>query len=86
MSEKQLTALLAKLKNDAGFREKIRGAVDLDAALEIATEAGFDVSKADWLKHQTRQVPEMSDVELEDVVGGESKACCQSTNAEWDGF
>ena len=50
MSEEQLTALLAKLKEDAGLQEKLKGAADLDAAVALAKEAGFDVSKADWLK------------------------------------
>ncbi|MCP9807355.1 Nif11-like leader peptide family natural product precursor [Cyanobium sp. T1B-Tous] len=49
MSEEQLSALLAKLKDDAGLQEKFKGAADLDAAVALAKEAGFDVSKADWL-------------------------------------
>ena len=50
MSEEQLAALLAKLKDDAVLQEKLKGAADLDAVLAIAKEAGFDVSKADWLR------------------------------------
>ena len=38
MSEEQLTALLAKIKEDAGLQEKLRGAADLDAAVAIAKE------------------------------------------------
>ena len=70
MSKEQLTALLAKIKEDAGLQEKLRGAADLDAAVTIAKEAGFDVSKADWLKHQAKQTIELSDEELEGVAGG----------------
>ena len=70
MSEEQLTALLAKLKDDAGLQEKLRGAGDLDDAVAIAKAAGFDVSKADWLKYQAKQTLELSDEELEDVAGG----------------
>ena len=55
MSEEQLAALLAKIKEDAGLQEKLRGAADLDAAVALAKEAGFDVSKADWLKYQAKQ-------------------------------
>ena len=69
MSEEQLTALLAKIKEDAGLQEKLRGAADLDAAVALAKEAGFDVSKADWLKYQAKQTIELSDEELEAVVG-----------------
>jgi len=70
MSEEQLSALLAKLKDDAGLREKLQGAGDLDAAVALAKEAGFDVSKADWLKYQAKQTLELSDEELEGVAGG----------------
>jgi len=69
MSEQQLTALLAKLKDDAGLREKLQGAVDLDAAFAMIKEAGFDVSKAEWLKAQATQALELSDEELENVAG-----------------
>ena len=70
MSEEQLAALLAKIKEDAGLQEKLLGAADLDAAVALAKEAGFDVSKADWLKYQASQTPELSDKELEGVAGG----------------
>ena len=70
MSEEQLAALLAKLKDDAGLQEKLKGAADIDAAVELAKEAGFDVSKADWLKYQAKQTIELSNEELESVSGG----------------
>ena len=70
MSEEQLTALLAKIKEDAGLQEKLKGAADLDAAVALAMEAGFDVGKADWLKYQAKQTIELSDEELEVVSGG----------------
>ena len=70
MSEEQLSALLAKLKEDAGLREKLMGASDLDAALALAKEAGFDVGKADWLRYQANQTLELNDEELEGVAGG----------------
>ena len=70
MSEEQLAALLAKIKEDAGLQEKLKGAADLDAAVVIAKEAGFDVSKADWLRYQATQTLELSDEELESVAGG----------------
>ena len=72
MSEEQLTALLAKLKEDAGLREKLQGAADLDAFLAIAKEEGFDVSKADLLKYQETagEAEELSSEELEGVAGG----------------
>jgi predicted ribosomally synthesized peptide with nif11-like leader len=70
MSEEQLSALLAKLKEDAGLREKLKGAADLDAFLAITKDAGFNVSKTDWLKYQANQSLELSDEELDRVAGG----------------
>ncbi len=70
MSEEQLTALLAKLKEDAGLQQKLKGAEDLDAAVALAKEAGFNVSKAELLRHQAKQVLELDNEELEKVAGG----------------
>jgi predicted ribosomally synthesized peptide with nif11-like leader len=70
MSEEQLAALLAKLKDDAGLQEKLKGAADLDAILAIAKDAGFEISKAAWLRYQANQTLELSDEELEGVAGG----------------
>jgi predicted ribosomally synthesized peptide with nif11-like leader len=71
MSEEQLAALLAKIKDDAGLQEKLKGAADLDAVLAIAKDAGFDVSKAAWLRYQANQTLQLSDEELEKVAGGD---------------
>jgi len=91
MSEEQLAALLAKLKDDAGLKEKFKGAADLDAAIALAKEAGFDVGKADWLKYQEKQTLELSDEELEGVAGGKCSSdhcgtseCCNSCNYSHD--
>jgi predicted ribosomally synthesized peptide with nif11-like leader len=70
MSEEQLSALLAKLKEDTGLQEKLKGAADLDAAVALAKEVGFDINKADWLKYQAKQTIELSDEELEGIAGG----------------
>ena len=85
MSEEQLSALLAKLKENTALMEKLQGAVDLDAAAAFAKEAGFDVSKADLLKYHARRTLELSDAELEGVPsGGGTFYTC--TVCEWDGF
>jgi predicted ribosomally synthesized peptide with nif11-like leader len=70
MSEEQLSALLAKLKEDSGLKEKLQGAGDLDAAVTLANEAGFDVNKADWLSHQMKKTLSLNDEELEGMAGG----------------
>lgn len=70
MSEEQLSALLAKLKQDATLVEKLQGATDLDFAVAIAKEAGFDVTRGDLLKYQAQQSLQLSDEDLERVNGG----------------
>jgi predicted ribosomally synthesized peptide with nif11-like leader len=70
MSEEQLSALLGKLKEDAVLRDQLTASTDLDAAVALAKQAGFDVSKADWLEHQASQAMELSDEELAGVAGG----------------
>jgi predicted ribosomally synthesized peptide with nif11-like leader len=77
MSEEQLSALLAKLKGDAGLQEKLKSASDLAAAVEIAKSAGFDVSKEDWLRHQAQQTLKLSDEELEGVAGGKEDSIAE---------
>jgi predicted ribosomally synthesized peptide with nif11-like leader len=83
MSEEQLSALLAKLKDDVGLRGQLQGAGGLDAALAMAKEAGFDVSKADCLRHQAKQALELSDDELEDVAGGGNNPRMCSFGISW---
>ena len=86
MSEEQLTALLAKLKEDTGLLEKLKGAADLDSAVAIAKDAGFDVSKADWLRHQARRTLELSDEELEGVSGGKESGDTNCNVCRTDGM
>ena len=49
MSKEQLQALLAKVDDDMDLQAKFKGAADLNAAVALAKEAGFEVSAADWL-------------------------------------
>ena len=74
MSEEQLKALLAKIKDDAGLQEKLKGAADVDAAVALVKEAGLDISKGDWLKYQAEQIIELSEEELEGLAGGSTSA------------
>jgi predicted ribosomally synthesized peptide with nif11-like leader len=91
MSEEQLAALLAKLNEDAGLQEKLKGAADLDAVLAIAKDAGFEVSKAAWLRYQAQQIIELSDEELEGVAGGAwydavTGTCTKGPGGAWPGW
>jgi predicted ribosomally synthesized peptide with nif11-like leader len=70
MSEEQLTALLAKVNEDAELREKLKAAADADAVVAIAKEAGFMISADELQRAQAIQGKELSDEELESVAGG----------------
>jgi len=70
MSEDQIAAFLSRLNDDALLREKFQNAPDLDAAVALAEEAGFKVSKADWHKFLASDNLELSDEDLEGVAGG----------------
>ena len=85
MSAEQLSALLAKLNEDAGLREKLQGAADLDAAVALGREAGFDVRKADWLRYQAKQTLELGDEELEGVAGGHMTVRACTRDKDWFG-
>ncbi len=65
MLEEQLSALLAKLKEDEGLLEKFNGEANLDSALAIAKAAGFVISAEDLQSQR-----ELSDEELEGVAAG----------------
>ena len=80
MSEQQPTALLAKIKDDAGLREKLQGAADPNAAVAFAKEAGFEVSKAEWLKAQASQTLELE--ELSAIAGGGTKPAAKPARPE----
>ena len=70
MSQEQLSLLLDKIKNNSDLREQLKSASDFDAALAIAKDAGFDVTKEDWLQYQGQQTISLSDQELSQVAGG----------------
>ena len=69
MSEEQLKAFLEKVKADTSLQEKLNGAADADAVMEIAKEAGFAITAEDIQSMQSATV-ELSDEELEGAAGG----------------
>ena len=76
MSEEQLKAFLEKVKGDTSLQEKLNGAADADAVVEIAKAAGFSITVDDIQSMQSGTV-ELSDHELEQVAGG-----CQVNSAK----
>ena len=73
MSEEQLKAFLEKVKGDTSLQEKLNGAADADAVVEIAKEAGFSITAEDI---QSMPVKELSDEELEEAAGGNGGCYC----------
>jgi predicted ribosomally synthesized peptide with nif11-like leader len=83
MSEEQLSAFLEAVKADVGLQERLKGASDPAVAIVIAKEAGFEISEADWLKHQAHNILTLNDEDLESVAGGWGTytLCGQSQNS-----
>ncbi len=73
MSEEQLKAFLEKVKSDTSLQEKLNGAADADAVVEIAKDAGFSITAEDIQSMQSATV-ELSDEALEHVAGGGRKS------------
>jgi len=70
MSEEQLNAFLAKLQGDTLLQAKLEKATNLEATLTLIKEAGFDVSKDDWLSYEANQSSVLDDDSLDDIQGG----------------
>lgn len=70
ISGEQLSAFLARLKEDASLQDKLKRAADLDAFLAIAKKAGFEISKADWFTFQADRSLEPSDDEVKNLEEG----------------
>ena len=82
MSEEQLSALLAKLKEDAGFREKLQRASSSDNVVSIAHEEGFEIA----IDEAETTLTELSDFDLENVAGGNGTrkpGFCRTNVASW---
>ena len=69
MSEQQLNAFLEKVKGDTSLQEKLNAATTPGAAVEIAKEAGFEITVEDIKSMQSAWF-KLSDEELEEAAGG----------------
>lgn len=70
MSTEQFEQLLAKIKVDEELAHQLKNTGSLDSFLKIVNEAGFNLTKADWLRYQAQKIIELDDDELERVAGG----------------
>ena len=66
MPEEQLKAFWEAVQADAGLQEKLKAAVDPDAVVSIAKDAGFVISADELNKAQA----ELSEEKLGGVAGG----------------
>ena len=81
MSEEQLNAFLEKVKADTSLQEKLNGAADSGAVVEIAKEAGFSITAEDIQSMQSATVV-LSDEELEEASGGRRRPCPVNASIE----
>ena len=51
-------------------KKKLQCAGNLDTALAIAKEAGYEVTTEEWLKHHEYLSSELTDHDLEGLLGG----------------
>ena len=73
MSEEQLKAFLEKVEIDTELQDKLNGAADSDAVVEIAKEAGFSITAEEtvgWFLSMQSAKVELSDEQLEGLAGG----------------
>ena len=76
MSEEQLKAFLEKVKADTSLQEKLNGAADADAVVEIAKDAGFSITAEDIQSRYSIRSRELADEELEGAAGGQASEDC----------
>ena len=77
MSVDQLKGFFAALEADTGLQAKLKAVVEgeidtadeIAAVLAIAKEAGFAFTAADLLRNEAQNILELSDEDLEKVVG-----------------
>lgn len=83
MSKSALFSFVARLKEDESLRESFRACSDLDAALLVAIQAGYDLDKADLLSLQQPMVADLTDGDLEAIAGGYDRGDKEKTIDVW---
>ena len=69
MSKEQLKAFLEKVKVDSSLNEKLLAAVDIEAAVAIARDAGFSISADDITTQRDTTDTSTTEYELEVARG-----------------
>ena len=68
MSQEDLTRFLKAVREDPSLQEQLK-AEGADP-VAIAKEAGFSITRAELIRHQSATIQELSDEELETAAGG----------------
>ena len=85
MSEEQLKAFLEKVKGDITLQQKLKSAADAVVVAAIAKEAGFSIS-ADEITHAKPTYTELSDNDIESLVGGNQDYCMLTIGGNTNGI
>ena len=84
MSLESARAYIEKMREDGGFREKVKGASSPEEKGKMIQEAGFEFTQEE-LKQAAEEIP-LSDDELESVAGGAMIGGGDCTiDGEWGG-
>ena len=70
MSIEQIENFIALVRVDRNLQEQVKSAPDIDATVEIAKTAGFDITIPELIRFQAKATAELTDDELEKVAGG----------------
>jgi len=71
MTKEQFQALQGRMTDDIAFRERLKSAGDVECALEIAREAGFEVTQDDVSDYLSVNEQPLADDQVEDLSGGQ---------------
>ena len=70
MSKEQFRALQERMAGDLAFQASLKSAGDVESALQIAREAGFDVNQDDVSEYLANQEQALADDQVKDLSGG----------------
>ncbi|MDA0290402.1 MAG: Nif11-like leader peptide family RiPP precursor [Cyanobacteria bacterium] len=73
MALKQLDDFLKQARLDPNLTQQLSKPLDLEEFIELAAQAGYDLSEQDVLAAQARQEASLSDQELQQRAGEEAR-------------
>jgi predicted ribosomally synthesized peptide with nif11-like leader len=70
MSQEAVQAFVERVNDDETFRDGLIAADGNDARLQIAQEAGFDITAEDFEQLRAQHAQELSEEDLQMIAGG----------------